>query len=425
MSCFLWLVVPARVLAVLTIEITGGLEAGMPIAVVPFEWIGQGPPPVDLRDVISADLDRSGRFDVLPVEDYLSRPSNDRDLQYKDWRLIKAEALVVGKIREISGGRFDVRFQLFDVFREKQLTGYHREIEESQLRKFAHQASDHIVRALTGKGPAFDSRISYVTVERAASTGPIYKLMVADSDGYGPDEIVQSSDPILSPSWSPNGRYLAYVSFEDGWSKVIIQEIDTASREKIAEWSGINQAPAWSYDGRKLAMSLSHEGNSEIYVMDLKSRSLQRLTYHSEIDTSPAWAPNGRSLVFMSDRSGRPQIYRIPTAGGKAVRMTFEGRENSRPSFSPDGKSLLMVTNDGNGTQIGVFSLSDKHLRILTNGPFDESPTFAPNGSMVLYATKQEGRELLEIVSVDGQVQQVLRFNRGDIYSPAWSPLNR
>jgi TolB protein len=422
---FFWVCIPMRVWAVLTIEITGGGTAGMPIAVVPFEWSGQGAPLVDLRNVIAADLHRSGRFDILPVEDFLSRPSDDREVRYKDWRLIKAEALVVGRVKALGSNRFEVRFQLFDVFQEKQLAGYRWEVDATRLRTIAHQASDHIVKVLIGKGPAFDSRIAYVTVEQVASSGPTYRLMVADSDGFNPQEILLSSDPILSPAWSPDGRYLAYVSFEDGWSKVVLQEIGTGNRVKMSEYPGINGAPAWSPDGRQLALSLSHEGNSEIYVMDIKSRRVQRLTHHSAIDTEPAWAPNGRSLVFTSDRSGRPQIYQVPTAGGKAVRLTFEGRENSRPSISPDGKNLLMVTNNGNGHQIGVFSMSNKRLRTLTSGPLDESPTFAPNGSMALYATKRGGRELLEVVSADGRARQALRFQQGAVRSPAWSPVNQ
>ena len=422
---FLSVFTPGSASAVLTIQITGGVQAGMPIAVVPFEWRGQGAPPVDIRSVIAADLHRSGRFEILPVEDFLSRPSDHREVRYKDWRLIKAEALVVGQMKALGGNRFEVRFQLFDVFQEKQLASYHGEVDGARLRKIAHQTSDHIVKALIGKGPAFDSRIAYVTVEQVASKGPTYRLMVADSDGFSPREILLSSDPILSPAWSPDGRYLAYVSFEDGWSKVVLQEIDTGNRVKMSEYPGINGAPAWSPDGQQLALSLSHEGNSEIYVMDIKSRRLKRLTDHSAIDTEPAWAPNGRSLIFTSDRSGRPQIYRVPTAGGKAVRLTFEGRENSRPSMSSDGKNMLMVTNNGNGHQIGVFSMSNKRLRTLTSGPLDESPTFAPNGSMALYATKRGGRELLEVVSADGRARQALRFQQGAVRSPAWSPVNR
>ena len=427
--CFIYLVLPMRAGAVVTIEVTGGVEAGIPIAVVPFEWIGNGMPPEDFRNIIASNLNRSGRFDVLPVEDYLSRPSNVEEVRYKDWRLIKAEALVVGNIRPLRNNRFEVRVLLFDVFSEKRLTGIKLIFDSKTFRKNAHVISDKIFFELLGKEGAFDSRIAYVTVEQIASKGTIHRLMVADADGHNPRQIVESSDPILSPSWSPNGRYLAYVSFEnakeDVTTKLIVQDIFSGKREKLYEAEGTNQAPSWSPDGKKLAASLSIDGNSEIVVIDLKSRRLQRITNNAAIDTSPAWAPNSRSLVFTSDRSGRPQIYRVPATGGKAVRITFDGRENLRPSYSPDGKNLLMVTKARNGHQIGVFSMSDKNLRILTSGPFDESPTFAPNGSMILYATKRGGRQVMEIVSVYGGAREVRGFPGGSMQSPAWSPLNQ
>ncbi|MBL09533.1 MAG: Tol-Pal system beta propeller repeat protein TolB [Acidiferrobacteraceae bacterium] len=428
-SCFVFLVLPMRSGAVVTIDVTGGVESGIPIAVVPFEWLGNGMPPEDFRNIIASNLDRSGRFDVLPVEDYLSRPSNAEQVRYKDWRLIKAEALVVGNIRPLKNNRFEVKAFLFDVFSEKRLTGIRRVFDLKTFRKNAHVISDKIFYELLGKEGAFDSRIAYVTVEQIASKGTIHRLMVADSDGHNPQELVESSDPILSPSWHPKGRYLAYVSFEnakkDLTTKIFLHDIFSGKREKLYEAEGTNQAPAWSPDGKKIAISLSIDGNSEIVVIDLKSRRLQRITNNIAIDTSPAWAPNSRSLVFTSDRSGRPQIYRVPAAGGKAVRITFDGRENLRPSYSPDGKNLLMVTKARNGHQIGVFSMFDKNLRILTSGPFDESPTFAPNGSMVLYATKRGGRQVMEIISVYGGAREVLRFPGGSMQSPAWSPLNQ
>ena len=409
----------------LTIEITKGADGGIPIAVVPFKWQGQSALPVEVGDIIAADLYRSGQFNPLPVDDFLSRPSDESEVKYKDWRLIKAVNLVVGRVTQMGTDRYAVRFQLFDVFRERQLAAFLWKVTGSDLRKIAHQISDKVYEALTGRPGAFDSRIAYVTLLRTASKGSEYQLMVADVDGYNPKQILRSSDPILSPAWAADGAWLAYVSFEDGRSKIFVQNLNTGARKKLAEFPGINGAPAWSPDGKHMAMTLSRDGNPEIYVMHIASGSLRRLTNHSSIDTEAAWSPDGRHLVFTSDRAGRPQIYRMAAAGGRAERLTFEGKENARASYDRTGKHLTLVTNQGNGDQIGVFSLSKGSLEILTDGRFDESPTFAPNGAMILYAAQRGGSGLLSAVSADGRVRQVLRSESGTVREPAWSSLNR
>ena len=409
----------------LTIEITKGADGGIPIAVVPFKWQGQSALPVEVGDIIAADLYRSGQFNPLPVDDFLSRPSDESEVKYKDWRLIKAVNLVVGRVTQMGTDRYAVRFQLFDIFRERQLTGFRWEVTGSDLRKIAHQISDKVYEALTGRSGAFDSRIAYVTLLRTASKGSEYQLMVADADGYNPKQILRSPDPILSPAWAADGAWLAYVSFEDGRSKIFVQNVHTGARKKLAEFPGINGAPAWSPDGKHMAMTLSRDGNPEIYVMHIASGSLRRLTNHSSIDTEAAWSPDGRHLVFTSDRAGRPQIYRISAAGGRAERLTFEGKENARASYDQAGKHLTLVTNHGNGDQIGVFSLPTGSLEILTDGRLDESPTFAPNGAMILYAAQRGGSGLLSAVSADGRVRQVLRSESGTVREPAWSSLNR
>jgi TolB protein len=409
----------------LTIEITKGADGGIPIAVVPFKWQGQSALPVEVGDIIAADLYRSGQFNPLPVDDFLSRPSDESEVKYKDWRLIKAVNLVVGRVTQMGTDRYAVRFQLFDIFREQQLTGFRWEVIGSDLRKIAHQISDKVYEALTGRSGAFDSRIAYVTLLRTASKGSEYQLMVADADGYNPKQILRSPDPILSPAWAADGAWLAYVSFEDGRSKIFVQNLNTGARKKLAEFPGINGAPAWSPDGKHMAMTLSRDGNPEIYVMHIASGSLRRLTNHSSIDTEAAWSPDGRHLVFTSDRAGRPQIYRISAAGGRAERLTFEGKENARASYDQAGKHLTLVTNHGNGDQIGVFSLPTGSLEILTDGRLDESPTFAPNGAMILYAAQRGGSGLLSAVSADGRVRQVLRSESGTVREPAWSSLNR
>ncbi|KAA3620566.1 MAG: Tol-Pal system beta propeller repeat protein TolB [Proteobacteria bacterium] len=413
------------VFAQLTIEITKGVEAGIPIAVVPFEWKGASPPPQQISDVIEADLVRSGRFDATSRDDFLEAPHDNTEISYKNWRLLKTEALVVGRMKVVAPGRYEVRFQLMDVYKERQLAGYQFVVDDSKLRKVAHQISDIIYEALIGKPGAFDTRIAYVTVQEQASSGNRYLLMIADSDGYGAREILSSTHPIMSPAWSPNGERLAYVSFEGGRSMVYVQEIFSGKRSRLADFEGLNSAPAWSPDGTRLALTLSRDGNPEIYVMQLSNGSLKRITNHGAIDTEPSWSPDGRSIVFTSDRAGRPQIYQAPAGGGEPSRLTFEGKYNARASFSPSGDRLVMVTNQGGGYQIGVFYLANRALQVLTDSNLDESPSFAPNGDMILYASQAGGRGVLAAVSSDGRVKQRLRFLDGAVREPAWSPSNQ
>ncbi len=411
--------------ATLEIEITQGVEAGIPVALVPFEWRGVGQPPQSLSDIIGSDLRRSGRFEMIPERDFVSRPSDHTGINFKDWRLIKAEALVVGRIENLGGDRYRVQFQLFDVFKGKQLAGsVYPSVPAGSLRKLAHQISDIIHEKLTGEPGPFDTRIAYVTLEKVGGK-PRYLLEVADSDGFGAQTILESDEPILSLAWSPDGARLAYVSFEQGRSMIYVQQLRDGSREQVAAFPGLNGAPAWSPDGRRLAMSLSKDGNPEIYVMELATRNVQRLTNHHAIDTEPAWSPDGRHIVFTSDRAGKPQIYRMRGDGAGVERLTFEGKYNARPSYSPDGKRLTLITNQGGGYHVAVFLIDGRGLLELTDSDLDESPSFAPNGGMILYATQQGGSAVLAAVSADGRVKQVLRFQRGEVREPAWSPYNR
>lgn len=411
--------------AVLTIEITKGVEAGMPIAIVPFGGQENSNPEHNIADIIQADLVRSGRFDSLPRKDFLSMPHDDSDLHFKDWRLIKAEALVVGKVAPLGGGMNSVQFQLFDVYKGTQLAGYRYKVPGHFMRRVAHQISDIIYQKLTGEPGAFDTRIAYVTVQTERNKTRRYLLQVADSDGHDPQTILQSNEPLMSPAWSPDGQQLAYVSFEKGRSMVYIQNVHTGKRQLVASFPGINSAPAWSPDGKRLALVLSRAGNAEIYVMDLRTKALTRLTHNSAIDTEPAWSPDGRTIVFTSDRSGHPQIYRMNADGSNVQRLTFEGDYNARPDFSPDGKMITLVHEDDSGFHIAVLHLDNNALQVLTKTTLDESPSFAPNGRMILYATEVHGRGVLSAISSDGRVQQTLKFQQGDVREPAWSPYSR
>lgn len=409
---------------VLEIDITQGVAAGIPIAVVPFEYRGSEPPPQEVSEVVESDLRRSGRFETIAHDNFLSRPHDHTGVRFKDWRLIKAEALVVGRVIRMATDQYRVEFRLFDVFKEQQLGGFRYDVPGDKLRKISHQIADFIYEQLIGEPGAFDTQIAYVTLQ-VIEGQRTYLLRVADSDGYNPRTILKSNEPILSPAWSPDGTKLAYVSFEQRRSMVYVQRLRDASRELIASYQGVNGAPAWSPDGGTLAFTSSREGNPEIYLLNVQGGSTTRLTRHHGIDTEAAWSPDGRHLVFTSDRSGRPQIYRIRRDGTGLERLTFEGRYNARASYGPDGERLTLVTNQGGGYRIGVFYLESQGLQVLTDTSLDESPSFAPNGAMILYATQKGGRGVLAAVSSDGRVKQTLRFQQGDVREPAWSPFNQ
>ena len=359
------LVVSTPALAVLTIEVTRGVETGIPIAIVPFGLEGFSDSDSLPADVIEADLGRSGRFEPVSRGDFLNQPHDLRSVEYKNWRLIKAEALVIGRVVNIGNGQYEVRFRLLDVFREKQLAGQKFVVSVSKLRKVAHQISDIIYARLIGKPGAFDTRIAYITVA-GAPPGERYLLQIADSDGYDPKTILESPHPIISPAWSPDGDQLAYVSFEKKRSMVYLQNLWTGERERVAEYPGINGAPAWSPDGGRLALTLSKDGNPEIYLYDLATKKLRRLTRHTAIDTEPAWSPDGGTIAFTSSRSGTPQIYRIAVDGGIAERVTHSGKYNANASYSSDGKSMVLITNQGNGYRVGIYSAQDRSVSELT-----------------------------------------------------------
>jgi TolB protein len=418
-------VAPVPAHAILSIEITQGADTGIPIAVVPFGWSGPSQPPQPIADIVASDLARSGRFISLSRKDFVSLPTNEKDVVFKEWRVIKAEALVIGSVTPASPGRYEVKFRLYDVFKQAQLAGFRYTVGTEVLRTVAHQIADVIYEKLTGEPGAFNTRIAYVTRERAGPKASVYKLQVADSDGYNPRTVVRSNEPLLSPAWSPDGKRIAYVSFEQKQPKVYIQNLADGRRQLLAAFSGINSAPAWSPDGKRLALSLSRDGDPEIYVMDLATRRLQRLTDDPAIDTEPAWSPDGRYIVFTSDRAGQPQIYRMTADGRQTQRLTFEGDYNARPSYSPDGRMLTLVDSQQGKFRIATLNLETNALQVLTDTSLDESPTFAPNGRIILYATEVNGRGVLASVTSDGRVRQLYRLEEGDVREPAWSPYNR
>jgi TolB protein len=420
--CALLLVaaLPARAL---DIEITQGVEGALPIAVVPFPYSGKSnPPSQDIAAIVSADLARSGRFKTLPLKDMLARPSRADQVDFRDWRAVNVENLVIGEVQPNGPAGFIVKFRLYDVFRGEQITGYSFPTTQNDLRSTAHRIADLIYEELIGQRGAFDTRIAYITSVRDSKGKEKVQLKVADADGHNAQTIVSSDDPLMSPAWSPDGRKLAYVSFEKSEPSIWVQEVFSGRREKLTSFKGINGAPAWSPDGRYLALTLSKDGNPDIFVMDVRRRSLRPLTRHWAIDTEPSWSPDGKYIVFTSDRGGSPQIYRVPVSGGEPERVTFEGGYNARASYSPDGRYLTMVTRVNGDYRIGMLDTSNGSLQIMSRGDLDESPSFAPNGSMIIYASRDKDKGVLAAVSTDGRVRQRLALQAGDVREPAWSP---
>ena len=424
----LLILIPAMAGAqVLNIEVTGVAQP-TPVAIVPFGWEGRSPAaPMNVTTLITADLRRSGRFDPIDEKKMLQKPTNGADVDFKDWGFVGVEALVIGKLVQVDDNLFTLEFQLFDVFGRKQLLGYRMpRLTRATLRGAAHRAADMIYEKLTGIEGVFSTRVAYVTAVQQGD-GRLYSLVVADQDGFNKHTIMESTDPIMSPAWSPDSRQLAYVSFENNRSSIWVQTLRTGNRFRVSSEPGINGAPSFSPDGRKLVITLGGvDGNPDIYVIDINSRQKTRLTTHRAIDTEGAWSPDGKFIYFTSDRSGGPQIYRVPAAGGTPERVTFEGSYNARPRLSPDGKKLAMVTNDRGNFRIAVMELESKGLLVLSRGRQDESPSFAPNSDILIYATR-EGRDgVLESVSADGLIRQKLAASAGgDVREPVWSPFPR
>jgi len=408
--------------AQLEITINRGETGAQPIAVVPFK--GNDGLSTDVASVIEADLVRTGLFSGLPRGDMLEEPSEPAGINFRNWRVLNRESLVIGSLeRDLATDNVTVKFYLFDVFRGEQLLGYEMpSVQPNQLRYVAHQIADLIYQQLTGKPGIFNTKIAYVA---AAGYGDArrYRLIVSDADGYNPQTVATSTEPLMSPAWSPDRTQLAYVGFEGGRSGIYIHTLATGKVRKLIGEKGINGSPAWSPDGTKLAVTLSFETNPDIYVIDIATGQRTRLTHHYAIDTEAAWAPDGQSIVFTSDRGGTPQIYRIGLDGSDTpTRLTFEGKQNLRASFSPDGKQLSLVNFDGSKYRIGILDLASGSLRLISDGPMDESPSFAPNGAFIVYATQTGHGAELATVTVDGRVRQSLS-QPGDVREPAWSPL--
>jgi TolB protein len=415
------LATPAQ--AQLTVQITQGVTDPISVAVVPFGWGEAGAAPHDVAATVAADLERSGRFKALPRGSMVDFPHASAQVDAADWRLLKVDYVVVGRLQPRGDGRVDVQYELVNVLTGQRLLGQSIPADRGALKLASHRVADAVFERILGLKGAFSTRIAYVAVEGAAPR-KTFRLMIADADGAQPRVVVQSAQPIMSPAWSPDGGSLAYVSFEGGLPAVYVQTLASGQRVRVSARAGINGAPTFSPDGKRLALALSRrDGNVDIYLLELADQSLTRLTDSPAIDTEPAFSPDGRFVYFTSDRGGGPQVYRVATSGpATAERVTFEGGYNARPRVAPDGRSLAVVTLDRGAYRIAVVDLERRGARVLTSGRLDESPSFAPNGAMIIYGSRDGDRGVLATVSVDGRVQQRLAGGTGEIREPVWSP---
>jgi TolB protein len=408
--------------AQLKIEVTSGVTDPVPIAIVPFARAVPADGGLDVAQVVQHDLEGSGRFKALPRDKMPATPTTADAVQLADWKALGDDYVVVGRLASVDSGNVAVDFDLLNT-----LTGQHVASQRfvgspTALRNAAHRVSDVIYEKITGIRGAFATRIAYVAVIGQAPSQE-YQLVVADADGENQRLVLQSHFPLMSPSWSPDGQWLAYVSFETKRSAVYVQLVRTGERRQVSARAGINGAPSWSPDGHKLALTLGgSSGNPDVYVLDLSTQNLTRLTDDPAIDTEPSWAPDGKSIYFTSDRAGSPQIYRVGVqAGEHPKRITFTGNYNARPRISPDGSLLAMVTLDG-GYRIAVQDLQSGSVRVLSHGKLDESPSFAPNGATLMYSERGSQGGSLATVSVDGLTGLRLKAQQGDVQEPAWGP---
>jgi TolB protein len=399
--------------AAMTIEVIGGAASRIPIAIAPFQAAGgKG---LDPASVVQSDLVGSGLFMAVDVAG-LGKPGEGQAVRHADWRARGADALLIGQATPTADGRFDIRFRLFDVVREKQLAGLSYVAPAHLVRAVAHKIADIVHEKLLGEPGAFSGRLAYI-LKKAGR----YELQVSDVDGYNAHTIANSPEPIISPAWSPDGSKLAYVSFEQKKPVVYVQNLADGKRRALANFRGSNSAPAWSPDSSKLAIVLSKDETSQIYLIDVNGGGLKRVSRGGALETEPVFSPDGKWLYFTSDRGGSPQIYKMPVAGGEVTRVTFGGSYNVSPAISPDGSKLAFVQGEGNSFRVAVLDLATAQTQVLTDTRHDESPSFAPNGRTILYATLVNGRGVLATVSVDGRIRQRLS-QTGDLREPSWAP---
>lgn len=397
----------------LDLELTQGINSALPIAINAF---GSDRASQELAQIVENDLTFSGQFNIV------SGPQGpNAQASIGTLKQLGADSVVTGQVTQV-GSRYEVKFSLIDAMANgATLLTKTYQINANQVRSLAHHVSDEVYQKLTGERGIFSTRIAYISVQRTPQRTN-YSLEVADADGRNPQSLLVSSEPIMSPSWAPNGKSISYVSFEKKRAQIFTVSVETGQRRLITSFPGINGAPDWSPDGSQLAVVLSKSGTPKIYSVDVGSGTMKQLTFGDAIDTEPRYAPDGKSILFTSGRGGSPQIYRLNLANGQVNRITYEGNYNARASYTPDMKSIVMLHRDDKQFNIGMQNAGGGSVVSLTFSGRDESPSIAPNGRLILYATHKQDKGVLGIVSLDGRIRMTLPARNGDVQEPAWSP---
>jgi TolB protein len=415
--------VATPVLAQLRLTITQGVTDPINIAVVPFTRAIPADGGLDVAAVVQRDLESSGRFKGMPRGDMITQPTTSSQVDSAAWKQLRNDYVVVGRVTALPNGDISIDAELVNVLTGQNLLARKWTGKPANLRNLTHRVADAIYEKIIGVRGAFATRIAYVSVDGRPPTQK-YQLIVADADGENPRKIMQSDRPIMSPAWSADGEWLAYVSFERRVSAVYVQQVRSGQRSMVSARAGINGAPSWSPDGKKLALTLSGtNGNLDIYLLDLGSQQLTRLTDDPSIDTEAVFSPGGDAIYFTSDRSGNPQIYKLtPGSSERPRRVTFANAYNARPRVSPDGKQLALLTLEDGAYRIGVQDLASGNVTVLSKGRQEESPSFAPNGAMLIFSGRERGAGVLQTISVDGQTTLRLSADAGEVREPVWGP---
>jgi len=408
--------------AEIRIVIDQGVDSARPIAVAPFKWSGDGSPARNVSDIITADLRNSGKFNPLATSKMPQAPTSPSEITPQAWNNLGISIIVTGTVQKGANGKYLVSYQLSDLSggSVNVLAKNQYEVDEKWLRYAAHTASDEVFEKLIGIKGAFRTRIAYIVKNTAKKFS--HELRVADYDGYNQFVIHRSSEPLMSPAWSPDGSKIAYVTFETGRSELVMQTLATGKVQKIASYPRHNGAPAFSPDGSKLAFVLSKDGSLNLYMMDLASSQITQITRGRSNDTEPSWFPDSQNLAYTSDQAGRPQVYKINVNGGSTQRLTWEGTQNQDTNVSPDGKFMVMVSTMNGKQNLAKQDLATGGVQVLTSTFLDETPSMAPNGTMIIYSATQGLGSVLQLVSTDGRFKASIPATDGQVKFPAWSP---